>query len=97
MAVIEVCIFPIGEGTSVSEYVAGCEKVLSDLGMKFQLNPMGTTIEVDPDEIFRAIRQMQESVFDRGAQRVYSVIKCDDRRDKKHTMEDKIRSVEEKL
>lgn len=97
MAIIEVCIFPIGEGTSVSEYVAGCEQVLADRGMKFRLNPMGTTIEGDADEIFAAIREMQESVFARGAKRVYSVIKCDDRRDKQHSMEYKIKSVTDKL
>lgn len=99
MAVVEVCIFPIGEGTSVSKYVAGCEKVLEQYQdkLKYELNPMGTNIEGDLDITFEAIRKMQESVFDKGAKRVYSVVKIDDRRDKKASMDQKIHSVKSKL
>jgi uncharacterized protein YqgV (UPF0045/DUF77 family) len=46
---------------------------------------------------FEVIRKMQEAVFAMGAQRVGTVIKIDDRRDKDAHMEDKIKSVEEKL
>lgn len=58
---------------------------------------MGTVIEADADRALAAIRKMQESVFDKGCDRVYTVIKMDDRRDKKATMEQKIKSVEDKL
>ena len=49
------------------------------------------------DKALEVIRKMQESVFDKGADRVYSVIKMDDRRDKSASMEQKIKSVEDKL
>lgn len=97
MAVVEVCIFPIGEDVSVSKYVAGCEKVLQNEELEYSLNPMGTCIEGDIDEIFKVVRKMQESVFDKGAKRVYSVLKIDDRRDKKASMAQKLNSVNEKL
>ncbi|WP_296114621.1 MTH1187 family thiamine-binding protein [uncultured Anaerococcus sp.] len=98
MAVVEVCLIPIGtKETSVSKYVAEAEKILMDEGLKYKLNPMGTVIEADADKALGAIRKMQESVFDKGADRVYTVIKMDDRRDKKATMEQKIKSVEDKL
>ncbi|WP_306483107.1 MTH1187 family thiamine-binding protein [Anaerococcus sp.] len=98
MAVVEVCLIPIGtKETSVSKYVAEAEKILMAEGVKYKLNPMGTVIEADADKALEVIRKMQESVFDKGADRVYSVIKMDDRRDKKSSMEQKIKSVEDKL
>lgn len=98
MAVVEVCLIPIGtKETSVSKYVAEAEKILMAEEVKYKLNPMGTVIEADADKALEVIRKMQESVFDKGADRVYSVIKMDDRRDKKSSMEQKIKSVEDKL
>lgn len=98
MAVVEVCLIPIGtKETSVSKYVAEAEKILMAEGLKYKLNPMGTVIEADADRALAAIRKMQESVFDKGCDRVYTVIKMDDRRDKKATMEQKIKSLEDKL
>lgn len=98
MAVVEVCLIPIGtKETSVSKYVAEAEKILMAEGVKYKLNPMGTVIEAHADKALEVIRKMQESVFDKGADRVYSVIKMDDRRDKKASMEQKIKSVEDKL
>lgn len=98
MAVVEVCLIPIGtKETSVSKYVAEAEKILMAEGVKYKLNPMGTVIEADADKALEVIRKMQESVFAKGCDRVYSVIKMDDRRDKKASMEQKIKSVEEKL
>jgi uncharacterized protein YqgV (UPF0045/DUF77 family) len=40
---------------------------------------------------------MHEAPFAEGAQRVSTLIKVDDRRDKDHTIEGKVRSVREKL
>lgn len=99
MAIVAVSISPLGTGeTGVSRYVAEAEKVLRrNPDLKYRLDPMFTTIEGDLDLIFRVIREMQEAVFAAGAQRVSTVIKVDDRRDKPTSMEAKVRSVEEKL
>ncbi len=98
MAIAEVCIIPIGVETSVSKYVAGCQKVLKkEESIKYSLNPMGTNIEGSPEDIFKVIRKMQESVFEKNVDRVYTIIKMDERHDKKSSMEQKIKSVNEKL
>lgn len=98
MAVVFVSITPIGTGTpGVSEYVAGVERILQASGLKSQLTAMGTIIEGDLDAILRVIREMHEHPFGRGAVRVSTLVKIDDRRDKEHTIERKMRSVEEKL
>ena len=92
-------VCPLGTGTtSASKYVAGAQKVLADQDkVKYMLNPMGTVMEGNIDEIFALVRKIQEDVFDKGVDRVYSIIKVDDRRDKVASMEQKLASVKSKL
>jgi uncharacterized protein (TIGR00106 family) len=98
LAIVAVSIAPSDVGTSLSAYVAAAERVLREDGrVRYRLDPMFTTIEGDIDVCFEVIRKMQEAVFALGAQRVGTVIKIDDRRDKIVHMEDKLKSVEEKL
>jgi uncharacterized protein (TIGR00106 family) len=98
MAIVAVSIAPSDAGTSLSKYVAAAEKALREDGrVKYRLDPMFTTLEGDLDVCFEVIRKMQEAVFALGSKRVGTVIKIDDRRDKIIHMDDKIKSVEEKL
>jgi uncharacterized protein (TIGR00106 family) len=98
MPVAFLTITPLGTGTpSVSSYVAGCERILRDSGLKHQLTAMGTIIEGDLDAILAVVRRMHESPFAQGAVRVSTSLRVDDRRDKVHTIEGKMRSVGEKL
>lgn len=98
MAIMEICLIPIGtKETSVSKYVASASKILEAEGVKHKLNPMGTVIEADADKCFEIARKMQEEVFKKGSNRVYTVIKMDDRRDSDHDMNYKVKSVEDKL
>ncbi len=98
MAVVFLSITPLGTGTpSVSRFVAGVERILRESGLKNQLTAMGTIIEGDLDEILKVVRRMHEHPFTQGAVRVSTFVKIDDRRDKEHTIEGKMRSVEEKL
>ena len=98
MAVVFVTIAPLGTATpSLSKYVAGVEKVLRASGLNHQLTAMGTIIEGELDRILEVVRRMHEEPFNEGAVRVSTLIKIDDRRDKPHTIEGKMRSVREKL
>lgn len=99
MAVLELTLVPVGmNGTSVSPYVAKAfETAKSVEGIQVALNPMGTVLEGDIDLLFEAVRKMQEAVFSSGVHRVYSVIKIDDRRDKKASLDQKIKSVMDKV
>ena len=98
MAIVEVSVVPIGTSkTSVSEYVAGAVTILKESGMKYKLTPMGTVIEGELQEVLAVISKMHETPFENNAQRVYTVIKIDDRRDVKGEMDKKVRSVVEKL
>ncbi|WP_040949162.1 MTH1187 family thiamine-binding protein [Gorillibacterium massiliense] len=100
MAIAEVTIVPLGTATpSVSRYVAEVHKVLeqAEEAVKFQMTPMSTIIEGDLNDILAVIRRMHEVPFTKGAERVSTSIRIDDRRDIAGSMEQKIRSVQEKL
>ncbi len=98
MAIVQFTIAPLGTGsTSVSKYVADCHKVVMESGLNYQLTPMSTIVEGDLDEILSVIRKMHEVPFEKGAQRVSTSIKIDDRRDKETSMQRKLDSVMNKL
>ena len=98
MAIAAVSISPVGEGTSVSRYVAAALRVArAQDRVRVRLDPMFTTLEGEIDEIFALVRRMQEAVFEAGALRVGTVLKIDDRRDRPASMQDKLRAVEEAL
>ncbi len=99
MAIVEATIIPIGTGsTSVSSYVAACQKILeAEQNLKFQLTPMGTILEGDLSHIFEVLQKMHEVPFAKGAMRVSTNIKIDDRRDQNASMEQKLTSVQQKL
>ncbi|AJC70778.1 MAG: MTH1187 family thiamine-binding protein [Thermococcus sp.] len=96
MVIVEFVIVPLGE-TSLSKYVAEVVKLLKAKGIKYQLTPMSTIIEVGTvREAFDVIEEAHELMFRLGAKRVSTTIRIDDRRDKAVHMEDKVRSVLEK-
>src|SRR3989337_701961 len=98
MAIVFVTVAPLGAATtSLPRYVAGVERILRESGLTHQLTAMGTIVEGDLDAILPVVRRMHEAPFAEGARGVSTLIKVDDRRDKDHTIEGKVRSVREKL
>lgn len=95
--IVDLTIVPIGIGLSLSSYVAACEKVLNDSGLKIALHANGTNIEGEWDEVFTAVKKCHEAVHAMGSPRIFTVIKLGTRVDKKQSMEDKIKSVRDKL
>ncbi|NJE77166.1 MTH1187 family thiamine-binding protein [Thermococcus sp. ES12] len=96
MVIVEFVIVPLGE-KSLSRYVAEVVKLLERKGVKYQLTPMATIIEVPTvREAFDIIEEAHELVFKLGASRVSTTVRIDDRRDKHVHMEDKVKSVLEK-
>ena len=94
---IDLCIVPLGVGVSLSSYIAACEQVLTGAGLKTSLHSYGTNIEGEWDEVFAAVKRCPEVVHQMGAPRITTTIKLGTRTDRSQTMEDKVRSVQEKL
>src|SRR3972149_3260271 len=95
--VAEISVVPLGTSSpSVSTYVVNALKVLEGFPkVRYQLAAMGTQLEGEWDDIMAASKAMHESVFKTGALRVVTTLKLDERRDKFHTIESKVHSVED--
>jgi uncharacterized protein (TIGR00106 family) len=57
----------------------------------------GTNIEGDWDSVFAAVKQCHEALHTAGVPRISTSMRFGTRIDREQTMEDKVRSVEEKL
>ncbi len=93
----DLCVVPVGTDVSVSKYIVACEKVLIEAGLKTELHMYGTNIEGEWEEVFAAIKKCHQVVHEMGAPRISSTLRFGTRVDKNQTMEDKIKSIEEKL
>ncbi len=99
VVIAEVSIFPLGTGTpGVSDYVKVAVRELEASGLKCTLGPMGTTVEAETiEEAYAAIARAQAAVFELGAERAYTVIKMDERRDvEDRSAEDMLDSVRDR-
>ncbi len=94
---VEFAMFPTDRGESVSPYVSRIIKLIDESGIPYKLTPMGTVFETETVEealelIGKAYKQLEPD-----CNRVYSVVKFDIRKGKSNRLEQKIKSVEEKL
>jgi uncharacterized protein (TIGR00106 family) len=98
MAILDISVVPIGTGdTSLSAYVADCLRLLKREKLCYELSSMGTNIEGDLKDLFKIALMMHQVPFKKGAKRVVTTMKIDDRRDKKGTLEGKKKAVKNKL
>jgi uncharacterized protein (TIGR00106 family) len=95
--IAEFTVIPIGVGTSLSEYVAACERVLSERGLTFELHANGTNVEGEWDEVMEAIKACHETLHHMGVPRLSTLVKIGTRTDKDQNMTDKVRSVQDRL
>jgi uncharacterized protein (TIGR00106 family) len=95
--IADISIVPLGVGLSLSPYVAACEKVLAEAGLEPRLHAYGTNVEGDWDAVFAALRRCHELLHEMGAPRVSTNLRCGTRTDRTQTLDDKVRSVQEKL
>ncbi len=95
--IVELSAVPIGVGESLSKYVAKVLEVIKEYGVKHELHPMGTVMELESfDQLSKLLQEIDRVLFEEGSPRNYFVIKIDHRA-KGGRMEDKVRSVVEKL
>lgn len=95
--IADLCIVPLGVGTSLSPYVAACERVLREAGLNPRLHAYGTNVEGEWDQVMLGMKRCHETLHEMGAPRITSSIRLGTRVDREQSMQDKIRSVEEKL
>ncbi|MEK6584181.1 MAG: MTH1187 family thiamine-binding protein [Nitrospirota bacterium] len=93
---LEFSMTPLSKGESVSKYVARSLDIIDKSGLDYRLNPMGTVIEGEWDEVLDVVKKC----FDRmrkDCNRITTSIKVDYRKGKTGRITAKIESVEKKL
>jgi uncharacterized protein (TIGR00106 family) len=99
MATADLTVIALGAAeASASGYIAEIQRRLAAQDrVRYSLHAMGTSLEGSTADILAIVGELHEVPFQRGTSRVYSVLKLDDRRDRKQTLEDKVASVQRLL
>jgi len=96
MHLLEFSMSPFDKGESLSKYVSNSLKIIHESGIPYRINPMGTVLEGNWDEVMGVVK----SCFDKMNQdcsRIAISIKMDYRKGKEGRLQAKIKSVEDKL
>lgn len=94
---VDLSIVPLGVGLSLSREIARCHEVLKEAGLDTRLHAYGTNIEGEWDDVFAAIKRCHEVLHEAGVPRISTNLRIGTRTDRHQTLDDKVRSVEEKL
>ena len=98
MALMDITVIPLDKGSKgLSAGVAELQDILQKSGLDYRLHDMGTTVSGSVTELFAIAERLHEHLFTAGTQRVYTVMKIDDRRDKDVGVGDKVASVEREM
>ena len=87
---------PLTKGESVSKYVARSLDIIEKSGLDYRLNPMGTVIEGEWDEVFDVVKKCLDRMR-KDCDRISTSIKVDYRKGTSGRIQTKIESVEKKL
>jgi uncharacterized protein (TIGR00106 family) len=93
---VEFSVVPLGTGASVSLQIARVLKIVSESGVSYKANPMGTVLEGEWDKVMGVIKKCHDEVM-KDAERVLTSITIDDRKGREQRIEKKLESVEQKL
>ncbi len=96
MVLLEFSMSPLGKGESVSQYVSKSLDIIDASGVDYRLNPMGTVLEGEWDEVFGVVRQCYEEMR-KECGRISVGIKVDYRKGASGRLTSKIKSVEKTL
>ena len=93
---IELSIFPMDKGVSLSPYVARAVAVIRESGLPYELGPMGTCIEGEWDAVMAVVDRCFRELS-RDCDRINVSIKADYRSGAAGRLHGKVASVRAKL
>lgn len=93
---IDLSIFPLDKGDSLSSHVARALKIIKDSGLAYELGPMGTSLEGDWDQVMGVVNSCFKEMK-KDCDRVYMALKLDYRKGSSGRLKSKVKSVEKKL
>jgi uncharacterized protein (TIGR00106 family) len=71
-------------------------KIVDASGLPYKINPMGTVIEGEWDEIMKLIKKCHNTVMKTG-ERAVTTISIDDRKGKPNRIDEKVKSIERRI
>jgi uncharacterized protein (TIGR00106 family) len=95
-ALLEFSMSPLGKGESVGKYVSRSLDIIDKSGVDYRLNPMGTVLEGEWDEVFGVVKQCYERMR-KDCGRISCTIKVDYRKGHTGRLQSKVASVEKTL
>lgn len=90
--IADLTIFPVGEGTSVGDFVKKAFEAMTEVkDVKIQPTAMSTIIETDDlGKVFTTLERAHEAILSMGAKRVYIALRVNHRLDNPHDAEYKV-------
>jgi len=96
MVLLEFSMSPLGKGESVGKYVSRSLDIIDRSGLEYRLNPMGTVLEGNWDEVFGVVRRCFEEMK-KDCNRISVGIKVDYRKGRRGRLRGKVESIEKRL
>jgi len=96
MVLLEFSMTPLDKGESVSEYVSRSLKIIDESGVNYRLNPMGTVLEGEWDEVMAVVKRCYDTMS-ADCNRITCSIKVDYRKGRENGLESKMAAIESKL
>ena len=93
---LEFSIVPIGVGSSIGEHIAEVLKTVDASKIPYKINPMGTVVEGEWEEIMKLVKKCHKTVLN-NSERVLTTISIDDRKHKTNRIAEKVKSVEKRI
>ncbi len=95
--IVDFCVIPLGVELSLSPYIAECQRILTELGLKHELHAYGTNIEGEWETVMDAVKRCHYRIHEMGAPRISSTLKIGTRTDRSESLESKVDSVKQRI
>ena len=92
MTLMEFSMVPLDKGSSFSQYVARVLTIVDESGLDYRLNPMGTVVEGEWDELVALLTRCFRDL-EADSERISLQVKFDYRKGVTGALNAKIRSV----
>ena len=89
-------IVPVGVGDSIGDQLAEVLKIIDASGLPYKINPMGTVIEGEWDDVMKLVKKCHTIIM-KTEERVVTSITIDDRPGKPNRIDEKVKSIERRL
>jgi len=96
MVLLEFSMSPLGKGESVGKYVARSLAIVEKSGVDYRLNPMGTVLEGEWEDVFGVVKRCFERMR-KDCNRISCSIKVDYRKGAQGRLHAKVASVGKRL